>query len=685
MSDVAALLAQLTGRSEPAADPALAAVKLARATIDALVLRMGQSIDARVTAQLAGGLTQLTAGSDSFVLKLETPLPINTAVTVKVAATPSGQPAVTVTVQPPPVAAQPALPAPLPTPSLPQPPAAAPPPMATAPQPTAVPVPPILSSTTPAPTLPPTSNVAPPTPAPLPTTPFQPATAPALPLSQPSASQAPSVQPQQIPLPPTPATIPAPTAPASLPPATLATAANIAAPAQPTPLAPTPTAPATPPIATPPSAAPTAPPPATPAPVPQIATTTTLPATPQPPPGVSMPAPPSPQPATATPLTSPSAAPVATAATAAPTPSVPPTIAAAPAPAVPAPAPPATTPSPTATSPSPPPPSASQQPPAPQPPAPPPPAAQPLRPSAPPPTSPPLSQILADPVQAAARQDSAAPLLARLAALNSPTIAALPRPVLEAIVRVLAGRLDLNRAPPDGKAIRDAVLRAGVISEAGARSPADAKSALLQLRSALTGFLGGEVEAIAPVTRRPPPPLKGEPPRASAPQPAPSQPEEPLETARQLLGHTDATLSRLKLLQLASNPAEARPNTPVPATEFRVEVPMQLGAETGILQLLVERDGKHKATPRERGWRMRFALNFTATGEVGAEIALLGRSANVALWAAEPATADALEAMLPDLAPALARHGLEVGAVRVRRGVPPPPARAPGRLLDSAR
>lgn len=83
MSDVAALLAQLTGRSEPAADPALAAVKLARATIDALVLRMGQSIDARVTAQLAGGLTQLTAGSDSFVLKLETPLPINTAVTVK--------------------------------------------------------------------------------------------------------------------------------------------------------------------------------------------------------------------------------------------------------------------------------------------------------------------------------------------------------------------------------------------------------------------------------------------------------------------------------------------------------------------------------------------------------------------------------------------------------------------------
>ena len=121
MSDVATALLQLTGRPEPTADPALAAVKLARATIDALILRLGQTIDAKVTAQLAGGLTQLTAGGENFVLKLETPLPVNTAVTLKIAATPNGQPAVTVTVQPQPIAAQPAPPAPLPTQGLPQP------------------------------------------------------------------------------------------------------------------------------------------------------------------------------------------------------------------------------------------------------------------------------------------------------------------------------------------------------------------------------------------------------------------------------------------------------------------------------------------------------------------------------------------------------------------------------------
>ena len=81
---------------------------------------------------------------------------------------------------------------------------------------------------------------------------------------------------------------------------------------------------------------------------------------------------------------------------------------------------------------------------------------------------------------------------------------------------------------------------------------------------------------------------------------------------------------------------------------------------------------------------MRFALSFSAIGEVGAEVALLGQSASVALWAADPDTADALESMLPELAPALAARGLDVTGVRLRRGAPQKPARAPGQLLDSA-
>jgi hypothetical protein len=669
MSDVATALLQLLGRTEPAADPALAAVKLARASLDALILRLGQSIDAKVTAQLAGGLTQLTAGGENFVLKLETPLPVNTAVTLQVTPTPSGQPAVTVTVHPQPVVAQPAPPAPQ---TLPLPVAAI-----AVPQPSA-------AATAPPAALP--STVPPSAPAPLAMPPLpapQPAAA-ALPNPQPAPPPAASPQVQTPIPPPLIANQPAPAPPPALPqvaaqPAPIA--ATLAPAISPPASIPSPTlvpAPVLPqasalPAAAPPPAVATGQP-ATPAAIATLAAVAT-PAAPSPAPipgGLVQP------PLSAPPVLAPAAS--ATARTQAPVPQG--VIAAA------APAPVATAGQgagllPQATSAPAPSPAAV---PVVAPVAPLPSPAVPLRPAAPTPASPPLAQILADPVQAAARQDSVLPLIARLATLAAPTAAALPRPALEAIAMLLSTRLDLNRAPPDGKTLRDAVLRAGIVTEPGTRTPTDAKSALLQLRSALSGFLGGEVEAVAPVTRRPPPPLKGEPVRAPIPQSASPLAEEPVETARQLLGHADAALSRAKLLQLASNPTDpTRPNVAAPAAEFRVEVPMQLGAETGILQLLVERDGKHKRTPAERGWRMRFALNFTTTGEVGADVALLGRSANVALWAADPATADALEAMLPELAPALARHGLEVGAVRVRRGAPQRASRAPGQLLDSAR
>ncbi|HEV2518471.1 MAG TPA: flagellar hook-length control protein FliK [Devosia sp.] len=682
MSDVATALLQLIGRSEPAADPALAAVKLARASLDALVLRLGQSIDAKVTAQLAGGLTQLTADGETFVLKLETPLPVNTVVTLKITPSPTGQPAVTVTVQPQPAVAQPAPPAPPALPPLPQPVTAA-----------TVPAPPVQLAGAPPAAVAPLSPGAPvlaPGAAPFAAVPLAPAVSlpaevqpPGLPAQAPTIPTPPApAQPSGTPTPLPPVTVqlaPAPAPAAQALPPTPAAQAPAPAPAQPPPaqLTPTQPAPAHPAPAQPASAQPapaaTIAQPARPAtvstpPIPaaaptQPATAQLSPAAPTVPvsntPATSHPMPPVVQPQVAT--AAPSAKPVSPGG---PVPAIAPQLTGSPAPPPPAPAatPTLSLPPPTVVSP----------------------ISIPR--SGPTPASPPLAQILADPVQAAARQDSILPLIARLATLAAPTAAALPRPALEAIAMLLGTRLDLNRAPPDGKTLRDAVLRTGIITEPGTRTSTDAKSALLQLRSALSGFLGGEVEAVAPVTRRPPPPLKGEPVRAPSAQSAPPSAEEPVETARQLLGHADAALSRAKLLQLASNPADAaRPATAAPAAEFRVEVPMQLGAETGILQLLVERDGKHKRSPTERGWRMRFALNFTATGEVGAEVALLGRSANVALWAADPATADALEAALPELAPALARLGLDVGSVRVRRGAPPPAARAPGQLLDSAR
>jgi hypothetical protein len=295
---------------------------------------------------------------------------------------------------------------------------------------------------------------------------------------------------------------------------------------------------------------------------------------------------------------------------------------------------------------------------------------------------------LADPAQAAARQDSMAPLLARLAAIVVAASPSLPRPLLDLAQKALAGRVDLNRSALDGKALEAAVQRAGVLVAPEERQPqGDSRSALLGLRSALVGLLGEEaVEPVAPVSR-PAPPIRGEAPRAPPPHPAlPEPPGDGHAAARSLLGETDAALSRLKLLQSASlPPAEARPDAPAPRGELRLEIPMLLGSETGILHLLVERDGKQKREQRERGWRLRFAMNFSGTGEVGADIAMLGRSASVSIWAADPEVADALDAMLPELDPAIRRHGLDVASLRVRRGAPRSTPAAPGQLLDSAR
>jgi hypothetical protein len=172
------------------------------------------------------------------------------------------------------------------------------------------------------------------------------------------------------------------------------------------------------------------------------------------------------------------------------------------------------------------------------------------------------------------------------------------------------------------------------------------------------------------------------PPRAE-PVDLPPLPDTPREAARVLHSQADAALSRVKLMQLASLPDTdpMRPTSP----ELRMEVPFLVGQELVMAQFQVFRDGTRRQTEGKRGWTMRFAMNSATSGEVGAEIGLLGRSVNVALWAADPGTAANLEAALPELAPALAAIGLEPGAVRVRPLPPETPKPASGQYLDSRR
>ncbi len=284
--------------------------------------------------------------------------------------------------------------------------------------------------------------------------------------------------------------------------------------------------------------------------------------------------------------------------------------------------------------------------------------------------------------EALARQNSLAPLMASLAAVVARP-GALPEPVLRAALQVLSQRVQLPPNGPTADQLKTAIERSGTFLEAslakGTAPTADMKSALVALRSSVATWFGGNP---APVhaAQQAAPPLRGMPPRAEQPSLQPL-PDAPHETARALHQQADAAISRVKLMQLASLPDAdpARPTMP----ELRMEVPFLVGSELVMAQFQVFRDGARKRADGKRGWTMRFAMNFSGTGEVGAEVGLIGRSVSVALWAAEHDTAERLEAALPELAPALAALGLEAGSIRVRSAPPEREIPPSGRYLDS--
>ena len=283
-----------------------------------------------------------------------------------------------------------------------------------------------------------------------------------------------------------------------------------------------------------------------------------------------------------------------------------------------------------------------------------------------------------------AKQNSLAPLLQSLAALVAkPSL--LPQPIVRAALSVLAQRIAVPAAKLAPETLESAIRQSGVFLEAGlaqgAPTLADGKSALLALRGALEKWLGGVPAAIAP-GHRSPPPVRGQTPRAAALASMPlAVPETPREAAQLLHSQTDAAVSRVKLAQWASlpDPDTSRP----PGNELRVELPFLIGSELVMAQILISRDSTRRDVERKRGWTMRFAMNFSATGEVGADVGLLGKAVNATLWAAEPETAKALSAALPELRGSLEALGLLPGAVRVRRGVPDAALVRSGQLLDS--
>ena len=292
--------------------------------------------------------------------------------------------------------------------------------------------------------------------------------------------------------------------------------------------------------------------------------------------------------------------------------------------------------------------------------------------------------------QALPRQDSVVGLTTALGAAIGKF--ALPEPVAKAAQQVLAARVSLDGGQVSGDSLKTAVLKSGIFQEAllasgqGTLAAGDTKSALLGLRQSLGAWLGQQapVAQVAGVA----PPLRGLLPRArSADGGTPALPDDMLEAGRMLLERTEAALSRMRLHQNASLPEQSAARQDA---QWSLDLPVVVAGQQHLLQMQIHKDPEGEdERPEDRGWQIRFAINLSDAGEIGAQISLRAGSAGVLLWAERPETSAALSADVEALKVDLAALGLKPGAVVIRTGAPAPPAgsapSASGQHLDATR
>jgi hypothetical protein len=313
-----------------------------------------------------------------------------------------------------------------------------------------------------------------------------------------------------------------------------------------------------------------------------------------------------------------------------------------------------------------------------------------------------LAQLLP---RAAAGQASLAPLLADAQALlQSPAGAALPKPLAEALTR-LVEQAPLDPKTLDAASLRRAVQDAGPFLEAKvaslAAAPAlgasvagmasaalsgDLKAILFVLRAALQTFAGGPVEGSMPQPDRPPPPRRGAPPVGQhGVEPLLPEDPEPRQAARHLASEVEAVLDRIRLQQAAALPDDTRPSTQIAsgAPDRLVEIPLRLPGETPVMALSVGPDGRPTRPGEERGWHMRLSLDFADVGRIDGLVSVRGRRTSITLHATDGNTRALLENHLPELRDALVLADLDVEVIDLRDH--PIPATEPvrtGSFLD---
>lgn len=242
--------------------------------------------------------------------------------------------------------------------------------------------------------------------------------------------------------------------------------------------------------------------------------------------------------------------------------------------------------------------------------------------------------------------------------------------------------------------LQKAVLQSGQFREASLlrpgsdmpRAQTDLKSALLSFRGLLQRF-GAEAQIVKPAQQPSVPSKKGGPQgqaqHAARGASAGSAPK----VLQSLLQDTDAALARMRLTQLVNSGLagdDGPQTTSSRPMDVVLELPLALGQETAVMQMQVGRDGGGSDGDEdgEPAWRLRFALDLTATGPLEAAISLRGGGTYVSLWVDRKDTLEALKGVSETMEAAFAHAGLDLQELRFIRGLPPRTAAKYGALID---
>lgn len=294
------------------------------------------------------------------------------------------------------------------------------------------------------------------------------------------------------------------------------------------------------------------------------------------------------------------------------------------------------------------------------------------------------------------QQASLGALFAQIGSLMSAQAAgkaSVPDAVQKAMQQILGLRLNSGQQVT-GTSLQQAVQQSGQFKEGQLPLPStgpqpavpDLKSALLSFKSLLQQ-LGAEPAVRFPARQPAAPSRQGSPqgqaPQASSGYWAGSAPQ----NLQSLLQETDAALARMRLTQLVNgglagdDGPQAAAGKPMDAV---VELPLAFGQETAVMQMQIGRDGggQNGEEEDEPAWRLRFALDLTATGPLEAAVSLRGGGTYVSLWVDRKETLNLLTGQKETMEAAFADAGLDLQELRFIRGLPPKTAAKYGALIN---